>query len=211
VPARSHRPRLPRHGVARTIAALAALGVLSGALAGCAPPAATTDESAITIGGPFSLVDHTGARITDQDLRGRPFVVYFGFTYCPDVCPLALNKLALALEELGPDAEQFQTLLITIDPERDTPEQLALYVGNYGFPSNLIGLTGTPEEIQAVADAYRVHYKKIESPQTTASYLMEHSSVLYLMGADGRFVNVFTHASTPEEIAEGLRRHLQDS
>jgi protein SCO1/2 len=121
---------------------------------------------------------------------------------------LALSKLALALDELGPDGERFQTVFITIDPERDTPEQLALYVGNYGFPKNLMGLTGSLEEIDAVADAYRVHYKKIESPQTTASYLMEHSSVLYLMDADGRFADVFTHASTAQEIAESLRRHL---
>ncbi len=136
-------------------------------------------------------------------------MVYFGFTFCPDVCPLALNKLALALDLLEPaEAERFQTVFITVDPERDTPEQLALYVGNYGFPRDLMGLTGSPEQISAVADAYRVHYKRIESRETTAPYLMEHTSVLYLMDAEGRFAGVFTHASTPEEIAEGLRRHL---
>jgi protein SCO1/2 len=109
---------------------------------------------------------------------------------------------------LGPDADRFRTVFITVDPERDTPEQLALYVGNNGFPNDLIGLTGSPEQIRAVADAYRVHYKMIPSQETTAPYLMEHTSVLYLMDADGRFAGVFTHASTPEEIAEGLRRHL---
>jgi protein SCO1/2 len=180
---------------------------LAAAIAAFATLLAACGEQA-TIGGPFSLTDTTGATMTDKDLRGRPFVVYFGFTYCPDVCPLALNKLALALDMLGPEADRFQTVLITIDPERDTPEQLALYIKNYGFPKNLIGLTGTPEQIRAVADAYRVHYKKVEPRDTTAGYLMEHSSVLYLMDARGRFAGVFTHASTPEEIAEGLRRHL---
>jgi protein SCO1/2 len=203
VPARSAPFPLLRCALAAAALVLAA--------AGCSPPGSDRSaQEAVPIGGPFSLIDHTGARVTDQDLRGRPFVVYFGFTFCPDVCPLALNRLALALDELGPDAEQFQTVLVTIDPERDTPEQLALYVGNYGFPKNLIGLTGTPEDIQAVADAYRVHYKKIESPQTTAPYLMEHTSVLYLMDADGRFAGVFTHASTAQEIADGLRRHLAE-
>jgi protein SCO1/2 len=171
---------------------------------------AACGEPPVAIGGPFSLVDETGETVTDRDLRGRPFVVYFGFTFCPDVCPLALTKLGLALDMLGPDADRFQTIFITIDPERDTPEQLALYVRSHGFPKNLIGLTGSPEQIRAVADAYRVYYKKIQSQQTTAPYLMEHTSVLYLMGADGRFADVFTHAATPEEIAEGLRRLLAE-
>ena len=182
------------------------------ALAGCGQAGGgDQDTSADLIGGPFALVDHTGAPFTDQDLRGRPFLVFFGFTYCPDVCPLTLNKLAVALDTLEPQqADAFQTVLITVDPERDTPEQLALYVQNYGFPNNLRGLTGPIEDIQAVADAYRVHFRKIESADTASEYLMEHSSVLYLMDADGRFATVFTHASTPTEIADGLRRHLED-
>lgn len=170
--------------------------------------AQTSQVSTVPIGGPFTLVDQTGAEFTDQDLLGKPFIVYFGYSYCPDVCPLALNKLKLALDMLGPDADRFRTVFITVDPERDTPEQLALYVGNYGFPKDLIGLTGTSEQIANVADEYRVHYKRVESPETTAPYLMEHTSVLYLMDAEGRFADVFTHASTPEEIADGLRRRL---
>jgi protein SCO1/2 len=187
--------------------ALAALGALVFA-ASCGAPDDAGGSQEIMIGGPFALIDQTGAPFTDQDLRGRPFIVFFGFTYCPDVCPLALTKVALALEELGPDAERFQSVFITIDPERDTPQLMARYVENNGFPNNLIGLTGTLEQIDAVADAYRVHYKKIESGENAASYLMEHSSVLYLMDAEGRFVDVFTHASTPEEIALSLRSHL---
>jgi protein SCO1/2 len=179
-------------------------GVALGALAGCGE--AQTD--AVAIGGPFELIDHTGAPFTDRDLRGRPFIVFFGFTFCPDACPLALTKVAIALDSLGADADRFQTVFISIDPERDTPEQLALYTQGNGFPRNLIGLTGSPEAIAAVAQAYRVHYKKIESEETTAGYLMEHSTVLYLMDARGRFAGVFTHASTPDEIAEGLRQHL---
>ena len=185
-------------------AALLGLALLSA----CNAPPAAEEEERIPIGGPFALVDQTGSPVTDQDLMGRPFVVYFGFTFCPDVCPLALNRLALALDQLGPDAARVQSVFITVDPERDTPAQLALYVENYGFPSDLIGLTGDPEAVRAAADAYRVHYKKIESGDTAAPYLMEHTSVLYVMDADGRFAEVFTHASTPEEIADGLRRTL---
>lgn len=171
----------------------------------CGP---STDDAGVPIGGSFSLIDQDGAPVTDDDFAGRPMIIYFGFTYCPDVCPLALNKLAIALEIVGDGADTFQPILITIDPERDTPEQLALYVGSYGFPNGLMGLTGPLEDIQAVADAYRVHFKKIDSPDTAADYLMEHTSVLYLMDENGRFADAFTHASTPQEIADRLQRYL---
>lgn len=183
---------------------------LGGAVVGGLGLAACSDgeTDAVAIGGPFELVDHTGAPFTDRDLLGKPFVVFFGFTFCPDACPLALTKTAIALDSLGDDADRFRTVFISIDPERDTPEQLALYVQANGFPKDLIGLTGSPEQIASVAQAYRVHYKKIESEETTGGYLMEHSTVLYLMDARGRFAGVFTHASNPDEIAQGLREHI---
>lgn len=183
-------------------------GVLALGTAALAAGCGEKPADSVEIGGPFELVDQTGAPFTDRDLRGKPFIVFFGFTFCPDACPLALTKVAIALDALGPDGDRFQTVFISVDPERDTPEQLALYVQSNGFPKNLIGLTGSPEAIASVAAAYRVHYKKIESAQTTGGYLMEHSTVLYLMDARGRFAGVFTHASTPDEIAEGLRQHL---
>jgi protein SCO1/2 len=196
---------MPRPALLRFAAVLAAVAL---AAAGCAREneAGSTD---IAIGGPFSLVDHTGRRVTEQDFLGKPFLVFFGFTNCPDACPLAFTRLGLAFEEMGADAERFQTLFITVDPERDTPEQMALYVHSNGFPNNLIGLTGTPEEIRAVADAYRAHYRKIESPETVAEYSMQHPTTLYLMDADGRFAAVI-HPSTPAEIADGLRRYLDE-
>jgi len=177
-------------------------------LTACGQPSSDDANGGVPIGGPFSLINQDGARVTDADFAGRPMVIYFGFTYCPDVCPLSLNKLAIALEIVGDEADAFQPILITIDPERDTPEQLALYVASHGFPEHLVGLTGTLEEIQAVADAYRVYFSKVNSPDTAADYLMDHTSVLYLMDANGRFADAFTHASTPQEIAERLQRYL---
>ncbi|MGD2133241.1 MAG: SCO family protein [Maricaulaceae bacterium] len=201
-------------GMIRTklVAALLALA----ATAGCGPAeqAAPADQSASLIGGPFTLTDQTGARVTEADFLGRPMVVFFGYASCPDVCPLSLNKLTVAYDmlesEYGADANEFQTVLITVDPERDTPEILAGYVENPGFPSNLVGLTGNMEEIQAAADAYRVYFNKDESGDTAAQYLVDHTSVIYLMADDGSFYNAFTHASTPAEIAAGLRQYLDD-
>lgn len=177
-------------------------------MASACGPSTDDTNAGVPIGGAFSLIDQDGAPVTDADFAGRPMIIYFGFTYCPDVCPLALNKLAIALEIVGDGADTFQPILITIDPERDTPEQLALYVASYGFPDGLMGLTGPLEDIQAVADAYRVHFKKIDSPDTAADYLMEHTSVLYLMDENGQFADAFTHASTPQEIADRLQRYL---
>ncbi|MCG8442091.1 MAG: SCO family protein [Caulobacterales bacterium] len=165
-------------------------------------------EQKSDVGGPFTLTDHTGARVTEADFRGQPMVIYFGFTYCPDVCPLSLQKLAIAMDMLGEDAKALQPILISLDPERDSPEQMALYVESNGFPPNLVGLTGTPEEIDAVAQAYRVFHRKVEEPESAAGYLIEHTSVFYLMDQRGRFVTVFSHSQDPQSIAEELRRFL---
>jgi protein SCO1/2 len=116
------------------------------------------------VGGPFTLTDHTGKRVTDQDFHGRTMLVFFGFTFCPDVCPSGLQVMSAALDKLGPKAERVVPILITVDPERDTPAQLALYVSS--FHPRLIGLTGTPAEIEAVAKAYRAYVKKVEDPKS---------------------------------------------
>ncbi len=165
-------------------------------------------DASITIGGPFTLVDQTGATVTDEDFRGRPMLVFFGFTYCPDVCPFTMQALAQALDQLGDDGDIFQTVFISVDPERDTPEQLASYVASNGFPENVVGLTGSPDAIRAAADAYRADYDVIADDPNASDYLIEHTSVVYLMDADGRFVEPFTHASTPDEIATRLRNYL---
>ena len=142
----------------------------------------------VQVGGPFALVDHTGRPVTDATWRGRWMLVYFGYTYCPDVCPTELQTIAAALDALGKQAAQVAPIFITIDPERDTPGHLAEYVKL--FDDRLVGLTGTPEQIAAVARAYRVYYAKV-TPNDSAGYLMDHSSFLYLMGPDGTLRALF--------------------
>lgn len=163
------------------------------------------------IGGDFELVAHTGETVTSADFEGRPMLIYFGFTFCPDVCPMSLQVMAQALEELSEEERaEFQPLLISLDPERDTPEALASYVETPVFPEGLIGLTGSAEQIATAARAYRVYYARSEADGSMAEYMIDHSSLIYLMDRQGRFVEVFPHATTPERIARRLQRFLQE-
>jgi cytochrome oxidase Cu insertion factor (SCO1/SenC/PrrC family) len=159
------------------------------------------------VGGPFTLTDDTGKRVTDQDFRGKFMLVFFGFTYCPDVCPTALQVMAAALDKLGPNAERITPVLISIDPERDTPAQLAVYVKS--FHPRLVGLTGSPAEIDAVAKAYRVYVKQVPDPKSTAGYTLDHSSIIYVIGPDGKYRTHFTHATSPDAMADRLAGMLQ--
>ena len=174
-----------------------------GALASCSTRA--YEE----IGGPFSLINHQGERVTQEDFKGRPSLVYFGFTYCPDVCPSTLVGIANAYRVLPEDIEPPQTLLISVDPERDTPEALAQYVSSNAFPDNLVGLTGTPEEIQAVADEFFVGYERIDTPESLAEYTMDHTSLLYLMDENWQLKTFFAEANTnPDDMATCLAQLL---
>jgi protein SCO1/2 len=155
------------------------------------------------IGGPFELVDQTGAARRDAEFRGRYMLVYFGFTFCPDACPTALLAMADALDRIGPLAQRVQPVLISVDPERDTPAQLASYVA--AVDERLIGLTGTNAQIAAAARAYRVFFRKV-TPPGMSDYLVDHTSLIYLMGPDGQFVAHFSHETPPERMAETLRR-----
>ncbi len=158
------------------------------------------------IGGPISLVASTGARVTESDFRGRPTLIYFGFTYCPDVCPLTLQTVAAAYRKLPEGMERPQTLLISVDPERDTPEALATYVSSKAFPEGLLGLTGSEAEIRAAADAFKADYARIDQPGSLAGYTMDHTSLLYLMDENWQLKTFFTHQDTPETIAACLER-----
>jgi cytochrome oxidase Cu insertion factor (SCO1/SenC/PrrC family) len=158
------------------------------------------------IGGPFALTDHTGKRVTDQDFRGRYTLVLFGFTFCPDICPSALQVMSAALDKLGPKADRFVPILITVDPERDTPMQLASYVQS--FHPRLVGLTGTPAEIEAVVKAYRVYVRKVADPKSTAGYSIDHTSLIYVMGPDGAYVTHFAHTTNADVMAERLAKLL---
>lgn len=155
------------------------------------------------IGGPFTLTDHTGKRVTDQDLRGKPTIIYFGYAYCPDVCPTSLLLMQTAVDQLGPQAaSRVNLVFITVDPERDTPEALKEYVGQFG--PTMIGLTGTAEQVAAAAKAFRVYYQKVPG-KDGAPYLMDHSSIFYVMDRNFRFVKHFTHQAKAEDIAVALK------
>jgi protein SCO1/2 len=156
------------------------------------------------IGGPFKLVDQNGKVVTDQDMKGHPFLVFFGFTHCPDVCPTTLFEVSEIMRALGPDADRTRALFITVDPERDTPAAMRDYLSS--FDPHLSGLTGDPATIAAVAKAYRVYYKKV--PLDEGGYTMDHTAIVYLMDKDGRFVSPFSLKRTPDAAAADLRRYL---
>ena len=160
----------------------------------------------VSIGGSFSLTDHTGAPVTDATYRGRLMLIFFGFTHCPDICPTELQVIAEVLDGLGTDAPRVAPLFITVDPERDTPEALASYVDL--FDPRIIGLTGTPEQIAEVARAYRVYYAKVQPPDAT-TYTMDHSAFVYLMAADGRLLAYFRHGTPAAEITAAIAAHLR--
>ncbi|UUX52066.1 SCO family protein [Nisaea acidiphila] len=163
-------------------------------------------ETADLIGGPFSLTDETGATLSNEDLKGRYMMVFFGYTYCPDVCPTTLTVVTQALDMLEPEVrEKVEPVFITIDPARDTSEALAAY--SQHFHDRIHYLTGTPEQIGEVAKAYRVFYQKVESEEFS-DYLMDHSTITYLMGPDGRYVSHYGFNSEPDEIAKDLTQRI---
>ncbi|MBF0563555.1 MAG: SCO family protein [Alphaproteobacteria bacterium] len=159
----------------------------------------------VKIGGSFTLVDANGKAVTDADFRGRFMLVYFGYTFCPDLCPTSLQSMAQAITLLGDKGAKVVPVFITIDPERDTPEHMKSYVAAFG-PS-MVGLSGTKEQTAAAASAYRVYFARVEGENGTP-YLMDHSSIIYLMGPNGKFVTHFGHGVTPEAMAEKIRTYL---
>jgi protein SCO1/2 len=167
--------------------------------------AGAASASALALGGPFHLTDHTGRAVSEADYRGKFLLVYFGYTFCPDVCPTELQTIAQALDQLGPAADRIQPLFVTIDPARDTAKQLATYVAL--FSPRLVGLTGTPDQVAAMAREYRVYYARADGA-TPETYSMDHSSFVYLMAPDGRFLEVFGRDTAPETLAAALRARL---
>jgi cytochrome oxidase Cu insertion factor (SCO1/SenC/PrrC family) len=174
-------------------------------------PGAVRTSGEAQVGGAYELVRHDGRTVTDADFHGRPQLIYFGFTYCPDVCPMSLQVMKAALDRLPDEqAAQFQPILISVDPERDTPESLAQYVTAPAFPEGLVGLTGSPEQVRQAADAYRVWYQRAGDDGVSGDYLVDHSSLIYLMDRQGDFVEVFPHSAPPEQIAARLERFLEE-
>ncbi len=167
------------------------------------PIVVTTGEA--DIGGPFSLIDQDGVRRSDEDFRGRHMLVFFGFTFCPDICPTTLAILSAALDDIGPLADEIVPILITVDPERDTPEILKPYLSAFG--SEFVGLTGTKEEIDNAVSVYRAFYQIVGGEGD--DYLVDHSTIIYLMDGEGKFVTNYDLNMGPDAIATDLRQKVR--
>lgn len=162
------------------------------------------------VGGPFELTDHTGKPRTERDFRGKLMLVYFGFTWCPDICPADLQAMGLALDKLGADGDSVQPLFITVDPERDTAQHLAEYVPM--FHPRLIGLTGSAEAIRNAADAYKVYYAKVDPDSGKAGdggyYTVDHTAYIYLMDREGNYLGFFPPGTSADRMVEIIRPRL---
>src|SRR6266852_342275 len=156
------------------------------------------------IGGPFQLTDQAGQAVTDQNLKGRPTLIFFGFTHCPDVCPTSLFEISEVLRAMGKDADRVNAWFVSVDPERDTAAAMKDYLSS--FDPHLKGLTGNPEAVTKVLTAYRVYARKV--PLKDGDYTMDHTALVYLMDRDGRFVAPFNLKRSPEDAATDLKRYL---
>lgn len=194
------------------IAGLVAAGLLAGSLlaylmvsgTGLSPTVQVTGKPAV--GGPFTLTDHTGKRVTDKDFLGKYMLLFFGFTNCPDICPSGLQVMTAALDKVGAKAADVIPIFVTLDAKRDTPEKLAQYLKS--FHPRLVGLTGTEEEVAAAAKAYRVYAQKVADESSPDSYSYDHSAIFYLMGKDGVFLSPLPHTTSVDELADALTAAL---
>lgn len=180
-------------------------GGLHGGPAGVSGPGAgdgTAATGTAAVGGPFQLVDQNGRPVDQRILDGRWSAVFFGYVSCPDTCPATLQTLAAAQEKLNARGKDFRTVLITVDPERDHPAQLKVYLAQPDFPRGSIGLTGTPAQVAAAAKAYRVYYQK--APRKDGGYDMDHSAAIYLMDPHGRFVKPLVESQGPQALADQI-------
>ncbi len=195
-PPRTPRPLLLLLAAFAAALALSAIGL--GMLAKMKPGASVS-----AVGGPFALQTGDGRTVTDRDMLGEPFLVFFGYTHCPDVCPTTLAEISQMLTALGPETK-LKVLFITIDPERDTPKLMQQYAGSFG--PNVIGLSGNRAAIDNVMKEFRVYARKV--PEKNGGYSMDHSAVIYLMGRDGKFLHAFNIQRPAEDSAAELRRLL---
>ena len=185
----------------RRLLLLAPAGLLAAGLAGTAGWMLTREDAPVPIGGPFELIDGAGQAVTERTFRGKWMLVYFGFTHCPDACPMALQTMAAARDLLGPAAGQVALVFITLDPERDTPEVMRDYAAAFG--PEVSALTGGADAVAQAAKAYRVFSAKV--PTKDGGYTVDHTSIVYAMDPRGRFAANFTHETSPEAMAARLR------
>jgi protein SCO1/2 len=190
------------------VALFATTGIVIAAVAAFVLYGGGSGKGIVSIGGPFILMDHKGTKKTDADFRGQYMLIYFGYTFCPDVCPTALQVMTGAMDQLTPGTQRKITpLFITIDPTRDTVKQLNAYVDN--FHPQMVGLTGTIEQITSVTRAYRVYFtKSTGGKEETTDYLMDHSSIIFLMGPYGKYITHFTHTTQSKKMADRINKAI---
>lgn len=190
------------------VAIAAALAIVTMVVVGrqdAAAPGVVSSTGQPQVGGPFNLVNQDGRTVDQTMLDGRWSLVFFGFTYCPDYCPTTLTSLEATKQQMWTKADDLQIVFISVDPERDTPQALKDYLSTDGFPQGVIGLTGTPEQVRAAADAYRAMYQKVGEGE---GYTMNHSLTVYLMGPDGKFRTAVAHDLGPERAAQVIERAM---
>ena len=179
-------------------------------LFGCSEQAAKSGKNVISgsaeIGGPFNLINQDNLLVTENDFLGKPQLIYFGFSYCPDICPTALQKMGSVQEELDPDGDLINYLFISVDPERDTSESLKLYVESDGFPKGLNGLTGSKEQVDIAKLAYKVYSQRVSLSDSIVDYTVDHSDIMYFMDENGVFIDFFFGKNTIQEIGEAVRK-----
>ncbi len=190
------------------LAVLVLIGALwrLGDVAGLRTVETVASGEQVRIGGPFSLIDQNGVNRTDQDFRGKYLLVFFGYTYCPDVCPTTLAVMKAALDMMGSRAQRIVPLFITVDPKRDTPEKLKNYLSSFG--PRFVGLTGNDKAIASVAKEYRVYYQ-IRPAENGAEYTVDHSGVVYLMDGSGQFMANYALVNSPDMIAQDILKRLR--
>ena len=197
------RPKL----IAAAIMIIAAFAVAALALTQW-PTKGPIGSGTALIGGPFTMINQKGETVTEQNFKGHYTVYFIGFTFCPDVCPTEMQVLSAALKELGTDADKIIPVFVSVDPERDTPKIIGEYVSS--FDPRLVGLTGSPEQVAAIAKVFHVFYQKVPNPKDPKDYEMDHSSIIYLMGPDGTFIKHFPYSTDAKALASGLKRVLDD-
>lgn len=182
-------------------------------LTACSEPTARTGKTVVSgqadIGGDFSLVNQEGVSVTQASFVGKPQFIYFGFSFCPDICPTALQKMGAVQAQVDKKADKLNYLFISVDPKRDTPESLKQYVTANGFPDSLVGLTGTQDQIDTAKAAFKVFSQIVETPDSASDYTVDHSDIIYFMDKNGKFLDIFTGRSSVPDMTGRVRYHLK--
>jgi cytochrome oxidase Cu insertion factor (SCO1/SenC/PrrC family) len=197
---------LPSRAKLMVVILMLILAICAGSLTFLLRDEHATSSGTALIGGPFTMLNQRGETVTDKTYIGKYMLLFFGFTNCNDVCPTELQVMTAALEQMGPDADKITPLFVSIDPERDTTDVIKTYVS--AFHPSLQGLTGSLAQVAAFAKTYHIFYKKVPNPQDPKAYEMDHSSILYLMGPDGKFLKYFNYSTDAKLLAEDLQKVL---